>query len=77
MDKKSLLKGELIGLNVKVLGANVEGMIIDETKNMFTIEHKGKKKRIIKGNNEFAFGKIRIDGKLLIGRPEERIKKTW
>lgn len=75
MDKTELLKGELIGLNVRVLGKNVEGRIIDETRNMLTVEHKGRKKQIIKNSNVFEFNKIKIDGKKLIGRPEERIKK--
>ncbi len=77
MDKASLLNHELIGLNVKVLGTGIEGRIIDETKNMLIIEHNHKKKKIIKNNNEFEFDGIKIDGKSLVGRPEERIKKTW
>jgi ribonuclease P protein subunit POP4 len=77
MEKAELLKGELIGLSTKVLGTNIEGKIIDETKNMFIVEHEGKEKKIIKNSNEFEFDGIKIDGKLLIGRPEERIKKTW
>lgn len=76
-----MLRSELIGLNVKVLGANVEGRVIDETKNMVIIEQNHKKKEIIKNNNEFEVEfknqKVKIDGKLLIGRPEERIKKVW
>ncbi|MBW2983686.1 ribonuclease P protein subunit [Candidatus Woesearchaeota archaeon] len=77
MDKSALLKSELIGLKVKVLGTRIEGGIVDETKNMLIIEHKGRKKRIIKSNNVFEFKGIKIDGKSLIGRSEERIKKTW
>ncbi|MBW2979991.1 ribonuclease P protein subunit [Candidatus Woesearchaeota archaeon] len=81
MDKAGLLKGELIGLNVKVLGKNIEGRIIDETKNMLMIEQDLKKKKIIKSSNEFEVEfknqKVKIDGKLLVGRCEERIKKIW
>ena len=75
MDKTKLLKGELIGLNVKILSKNIEGRIIDETKNMLTIEHKGVKKQMIKNGNVFKFKETKIDGKMLVGRPEERIKK--
>ena len=77
MDKAALLKSELIGLNVKVRGAKIEGRIVDETKNMLIVEHKGEKKKIIKNSNVFDFNGIKIDGKSLVGRAEERIKKTW
>ena len=77
MYKAALLKGELIGLNIKVLGTKIEGSIVDETKNMLIIEHNHKKKKIIKNSNVFDFNGIKIDGKTLVGRAEERIKKTW
>lgn len=76
MDKAALLKGELIGLKVKVLGVKIEGKIVDETRNMLIVEHENKKKKIIKNSNVFEFKGIKINGKSLIGRSEERIKKT-
>ena len=54
---------------------------MDETKNTFTIIHAGKAKKIIKGAAVFHFKfsdgtVVEIDGKLLVGRPEGRLKKT-
>ena len=50
MEKKlnELLKGELIGRNAKVIGKNIQGKIIDETKNMLVIKTKEGIKKIIK-----------------------------
>ncbi|MGB9714038.1 MAG: ribonuclease P protein component 1 [Candidatus Bathyarchaeales archaeon] len=58
----------------------IRGKVIDETKNTFTILHEGKRKTIIKEAAVFHFhfsdGTIvEIDGKLLVGRPEDRLKK--
>lgn len=79
MKLKDLIRGELIGLDVMVLGKPIKGMVIDESKNLLVIETSDKKrKKIIKQNNVFEFfvnGKaIKIDGKLLAVRPEDRIK---
>jgi len=82
-NKKMLAKSELIGLDVKIIESEnsfnkgVKGKIIDETKNMFIIKTKKKKKKIIKNQCVFEFkGKnIQINGKLLSSRPEERIKQ--
>jgi len=80
MEKKlnELLKGELIGRNVKVIGKNIQGIIIDETKNMMIIKTKGRIKKIIKKNNKMEFviddEKIAVEGHKLVARPEERIK---
>lgn len=74
------MKSELIGLKAVVCGKNIEGKIIDETKNMLIIECKEKIKKAIKKGNDFEFEldgqKLKIEGKMLVGRPEERIKKT-
>jgi len=80
MDLKKLVRVELIGLNVKVIGKNIHGKIIDETKNSILIEtQEGKRKMILKNNGKFEFSfpdkKIVVNGKKLIFRPEERIKK--
>jgi len=83
MNMKTLLKGELIGLEAEITNSEnksnvgIKGKIIDETKSTFTI--KGKKVwKIIKKQNTFMFKtkdkKIKIDGKLIVGRPEERIR---
>ena len=47
-----LLKRELIGTNVHIIGKNIQGRIIDETKNMFVIKSKKDIKKIIKKNSQ-------------------------
>ncbi len=74
-----MVRGELIGLGVNVAGKNINGKIIDETKNSILIESKNGRKMIMKKNNQLEFilldERIIIDGKQLVLRPEERIKK--
>ncbi len=81
MDKESLLKSELVGLKVEVCGKKIQGKVIDETRNMLVIECDGSVKKAIKNSNDFEFEfngqKIKINGKTLVGRPEERIKRVW
>ena len=68
---------EFIGLNVEVINKNIQGKIIDETKNMFTIKTKEGYKKIIKKNSKMKFTmnneKITIEGDKLIARPQDRI----
>lgn len=85
MKIKNVTKYELIGLDIKIVRSknqdllNLKGRIIDETKNMLIIQSNNKIKKIIKDqvtielkmNNKL----MQIDGKLLVGRSEERIKK--
>ncbi|MBS3135336.1 ribonuclease P protein subunit [Candidatus Woesearchaeota archaeon] len=78
--KNKLLREELIGKNVEV--NKTKGSIIDETKNMVTIRREdGEIKRFIKNSSTFGIlskGAMHyVDGKRLIGRPEERIKKRF
>jgi RNase P/RNase MRP subunit p29 len=68
---------ELIGKRAKV--AEIDGTIIDETKNMIVLrDQKGNKKRFIKKSHTFMIkleGKYQeIKGKEINLRPEERIK---
>jgi len=57
----------------------VQGRVIDETKNMFVIADEGKKRMIPKKGNQFKLtinGRQNVlDGNRLIHRPEDRIKK--
>lgn len=86
MDKKTLARDELIGLNVKIKECDdpywneKSGIIIDETKNTFTIEIEEKQKMIAKKIAKFEFDidgkKITIDGSKIMYRPEDRIKKV-
>ena len=85
---KNLVRHELIGLEVKIKDStdptlkNLKGRIIDETYNTFKIEVRGKEKIIPKRNCIFIFilpnkTKVQVDGKLLMARPEDRIKKKF
>jgi len=83
----SIIRHEFIGLEAKIVKSSnnayigLSGKVLDETRNTFLILGKdGKKRRIIKDVAVFHFkwpdGTIvEIDGKLLVGRPEDRLKK--
>jgi len=83
----NVVRHELISLPVKIeksadpTHVGLKGKVIDETYNTLKIETKeGKEKIIPKSNSIFIFTlpnkiKVQIDGKVLIGRPEDRIKK--
>jgi ribonuclease P protein subunit POP4 len=84
IDVKGIIKHELIGLKAKVIDSKnkanvgIAGKIIDETKHTIIIESKGKQKRLFKNNItlDVHLDKkiVRINGKLLSGRPKERVK---
>ena len=75
-----------IGLNAKVTKSSnpeyvgVEGKVIDETRNTLVISHDKKEKMITKDVAVFHFTLpdgtvVEIDGKTIVGRPENRVKK--
>lgn len=85
---QNLVKHELIGLMAKVAesknpkSVGLSGKVIDETRNTLIIEKKdGKEAKLIKEGNVFIFDlggqKVRVDGKVLVARPEDRIKKKF
>ena len=82
MNDKKLVKYEFIGTEMEIIDSKntsligLKGKISDETKNMFIMDNG---KRIIKSQCIFKM-KInkknsKIDGKDLVGRSEDRIKK--
>jgi len=82
----AIVQQEFIGLNAKVVKSSqpgyvgMEGKVLDETRNTLTILHKNKKKIVIKNTAIFNFTMpdgtiVEIDGKTIVGRPENRIKK--
>lgn len=85
----NLVRHELIGLKVKVLDAKnkslkkISGMVVDETYNTLIIEKENKKRKIVpKKGTVFLFylenGKrVKVIGDILIGRPEDRLKKRF
>lgn len=84
---QNLVRHELIGLKVKIAKSTdrtqkFSGIVVDETYNTFLVETKGKEKIIPKGNSFFVFTlpnkiKVEVDGRILISRPEDRIKKKF
>lgn len=84
---QNLVRHELISLPIKIVKSTdptqkgLNGKVIDETYNTLKIETKeGNEKIVPKANCTFVFTlpnklKVEVDGKLLVGRPEDRIKK--
>jgi ribonuclease P protein subunit POP4 len=83
----NIIRCEFIGTSGKVFksshqgNAGISGKTIRETRNTFTILQEGKEKIVPKDSSvfhfEFSDGTIvEINGKLLVGRPEDRLKKT-
>ena len=82
---ENLTKHELIGHMVEVVEssdpakAGLKGRIVDETRNTFIIDCKGKEKTVAKAECTFRFSLgqtlVEVDGKVLVARPEDRIKK--
>ena len=83
----NLVHHEFIGLIVDVKSKadkslNLNGIIIDETKNTFKIESGGQEKIIPKKGSIFTFEipsgeKVEVNGDILSIRPEDRIKKRF
>ncbi|RLI36895.1 ribonuclease P protein subunit [Candidatus Bathyarchaeota archaeon] len=83
----SILQHEFIGLRAKVVRSpnpyykKVSGRVIDETRNTIVIlNNKGERKVIVKEVAVFHFTLpdgtvVEVDGKAIVGRPEDRIKK--
>jgi ribonuclease P protein subunit POP4 len=88
---KNLIRHELIGLNVEVANSTnrfhigLKGFVVDETKNLLTIETDKGIKKIQKKGAEFIFtipeGKrVKVNGTLIAKRHEDRVKlkvKKW
>jgi ribonuclease P protein subunit POP4 len=86
INPRNLVRHELVGLEVKVVKStnpsqvDISGKVVDETRNTFSIETKKGVKAIPKDSCTFSFhlpsGEwVRVDGKLLVARPEDRVKK--
>jgi ribonuclease P protein subunit POP4 len=82
----SVVQHEFIGLDVKVVRSSnpavvgIAGKVVDETRNTFTILHDGKRKVVIKDTSVFEFALpdgtvVEIDGKVIVGRSEDRVKR--
>ena len=82
----SVVQHEFIGLMAKVVKSlnpnlvGISGKVVDETRNTFTILQNDERKVVVKDTSVFDFvlpdgTVVEIDGKVVIGRPEERLKK--
>ncbi len=79
---KNFVKYEFIGTEIEITDSKnkslieKKGKITDETRNMFVLDNE---KKVIKSQCTFKMKinkkNIEIKGKVLVGRPEDRIKK--
>ena len=86
MGSEEIIADELIGLTAEVVESSdsgklgLKGKIVDETKNLLTILTENGEKRIPKAEATFVFNykgkKVKVNGKLLVSRPEDRTKKA-
>lgn len=86
---QNLFQHELIGLNVEIIESShnglvgIKGKVVDETRNTILVETSDRKESVIPKNRAiFHFQtpegqKVEIDGKILVSRPEDRIKKKF
>ncbi|MFH0956366.1 MAG: ribonuclease P protein component 1 [Candidatus Aenigmatarchaeota archaeon] len=86
---ENLVRHELMGLTAMVRSSTnqqivgISGKVIDESRNTFVIETpEGREVTIVKDQCEISFRlpsgeSVRVDGKLLVARPEDRIKKKF
>lgn len=71
----------LIGRHVEVLHATnpcdlaARGRVVDETRNMMQVEEGDHTRWLIKKNVIVCVNGYAVDGKELVGRPDERIKR--
>ena len=84
---RNLVRHELIGLAVKVTDSanprsiGARGRVVDETRNTLKVEVRGREKNFVKDQCIFSFFLsdskkwVRVNGKILVARPEDRIKK--
>lgn len=84
----NLVRHELIGLRAKVVESSnpknlgISGRVVDETRNTLVLEKtNGKEVRLAKEENVFVFElngeEVRVEGRVLVGRPEDRIRKKF
>ncbi|MCW4021585.1 MAG: ribonuclease P protein component 1 [archaeon] len=82
----SIVQDEFIGLEANVVKCSnlsvvgLTGQVVDETRNTFTLSCNSERKVVIKDTAVFDFTLsngtvVEIDGKVIMGRPEDRLKK--
>jgi len=84
----NLIHHEIIGLEIEVAESTnsyligIKGKLIDETKNMLIIDTGKSLKKIPKSSSKFIFTlpdslRVKVDGRLLLSQPENRIKTRF
>lgn len=82
-----IVRFELIGLEAKIHRSSnpenigISGRVVDETRNTFSLLRDGRRRIIPKQSSLFHFRfpdetVVEIDGAILVGRPEDRLKKN-
>jgi len=82
----AFVQDEFIGLSAKVVKSTnpnyvgISGRVIDETRNTLVIRHENQDKVVVKNVAIFHFTMpdgtiVEVDGNVIIGRPEDRLKK--
>jgi ribonuclease P protein subunit POP4 len=82
-----IIRCELIGTEARIAQSThpeyrgLAGRIIDETRNTFTVLGEDGRKIVTKSSNVFHFSfldgtVVEIEGNLLVGRPEDRLKRS-
>ncbi|MCD6563600.1 MAG: ribonuclease P protein component 1 [Thermoproteales archaeon] len=85
---RNIIFHELIGLRVEIIDSSnksqigISGRVIDETANMLVIESDKGRKMVSKKDVVIVFylptgEKVKVEGKVIVGRPEERLKKKF
>ena len=85
---QNIFRHEFIGLTVEITDSNhkefigIKGKIIDETRNIITIDTSTGEKKKPKKEVTFLFTlpqgeKVSIKGEIIVARPEDRIKKKY
>lgn len=82
----NIVMHEIIGLPVEVLWSpnetliGLKGRVIDETMNLLVLETSKGIKKILKKDAILLFTlpskiRVKVDGRILVGRPEDRVKR--
>ena len=78
----NILRHELVGLGVKAQAGEmtVEGVVDDETERTFKVKTPIGVKKVVKASSTLEFqlpggAIVAVEGRLLVSRPEDRIKK--
>jgi len=87
ISRQNIVRHELIGLSATLVestnmdAVGLSGRIIDESRNIITLECCGEEKKAVKHCSTFEFtlpngDKVQAPGDLFVGRPEDRVTKN-